>query len=128
MEWVERYLGIPYLERGRTLDGCDCWGLVRLVLKERFGIELPSLDGSYDHVDPELSARLINQTAPAVDARLVDTPCAGDVAVMRVRAATAHVGVFVSETHVLHTVRGRGPALETVKSLGNRIVEVRRVR
>lgn len=38
---VDQYLGIPYKPLGTTYKGCDCWGLVRLILKEQFNIELP---------------------------------------------------------------------------------------
>lgn len=40
--WVERYLRIPYRDMGRNGDGCDCWGLVRIVLAERADIHLPT--------------------------------------------------------------------------------------
>jgi len=34
--WASTYVGIPYRFAGRDRAGCDCWGLVRLVLAERF--------------------------------------------------------------------------------------------
>lgn len=37
----EKYLSIPYRAGGRDWSGCDCYGLVRLILKEEKGIELP---------------------------------------------------------------------------------------
>lgn len=42
MHWVQRYKGLPFSPRGRTRDGVDCWGVVRMVYAEVLGIELPS--------------------------------------------------------------------------------------
>lgn len=36
---IEKYLGIPYVHQGRSLDGLDCWGLLKCVYRE-FGFEL----------------------------------------------------------------------------------------
>ncbi len=48
--WAAGYIGIPFRERGRDRAGCDCWGLVRLVLGERFGVAVPSYAGDYESV------------------------------------------------------------------------------
>ena len=48
--WVEPYIGIPFVEGGRSVaddGGLDCWGLVTLIYREHYGIELPSYDGPY---------------------------------------------------------------------------------
>lgn len=49
---VRRYLGVPWLEDGRTLQGMDCLGLHLDVLRTQLGVDLP---------DPQVTVR-----APAV--------------------------------------------------------------
>jgi cell wall-associated NlpC family hydrolase len=38
-------VGLPFVDGGRCTAGVDCWGLVRLVLTERAGLDLPFYDG-----------------------------------------------------------------------------------
>ena len=36
--WQNKYVGIPYKDNGRDLDGMDCWGLARYVYNKEFNI------------------------------------------------------------------------------------------
>ncbi len=40
---IEKYLGVPYLHKGRDLTGLDCWGLIILIYKD-LGIDIFDLD------------------------------------------------------------------------------------
>ena len=103
--WVAEYIGIPFVSGGRDHTGCDCYGLVRLVLMERFGYTLPLLDAGYT------DARRLAETAPLFDAQLpllageqIDRPEPGSVAVLLYQGRTSHVGVFVDDEYILHTL------------------------
>lgn len=37
---IERWLGIPWVLNGESRQGCDCWGLVKLVYRDELGIGL----------------------------------------------------------------------------------------
>ena len=40
--WVEKYIGIPFVERGSDFAGCNCWGLARLVYHIELSVKLPA--------------------------------------------------------------------------------------
>mgnify|MGYP000138217874 CR=1 FL=1 len=44
-DWVSAYVGLPFKEGGRNRDGLDCYGLLRLVINERFGGAVPEYEG-----------------------------------------------------------------------------------
>jgi len=41
LEWINDYVGVPYVVNGRDRNGWDCWGLVLAVYRDRLGVELP---------------------------------------------------------------------------------------
>jgi cell wall-associated NlpC family hydrolase len=100
-------IGVPYLDRGRTLDGADCWGLACIILKEFFKIKLPALNGDYDSVE-ELEG--VHQTYMAkkdlFDPISFDNRAPGDLIVMRVKGLPVHVGVILDQTFMIHTLPG----------------------
>ena len=111
--WAAEYIGIPFLERGRDRAGCDCWGLVRLVLAERFGIEMPSYAGDYQTVaDHGRLADLIDHGrtniwdevwSPYLSSVLCPlTTAPGDLVLLRLHGLPIHVGVVAARGWMLH--------------------------
>lgn len=108
MNWVSSYVGLPFKERGLTRDGLHCWGLVRLVLAEQRGIELPSY-GEQSAADLVAAARFFRRDSRRDPWAKVDTPREFDVALMsamseepRPRVMEGHCGVMIDATTVLH--------------------------
>lgn len=56
MHWATRYIGVPYIIGGDKISGADCWGFVRLVLREQKGLRLPALAVGQDGNDDGLRA------------------------------------------------------------------------
>ena len=96
------YFGIPFKPHGRDFDGCDCYGLIRLVLLHEHNIELPIWNVDYtstrnhDELNNAISARYCNFDEVA-------GPRAGDVILMRLGSVfPVHIGVMIDEKHFLH--------------------------
>lgn len=103
--WAADYVGLKYREGGRSRAGLDCWGLVRLVLSDRAGIELPT-----HGVTRDVTAALRRGMA-GPEWNKVECPQALDVMVMvtptgKGHAAPMHVGVMVTPRLVLHIDEG----------------------
>ena len=121
--WATGYVGIPFLDLGRDRAGCDCWGLVRLVIAEQAGIALPSLATCYGSeanaagVGDAIEAERRSGAWDRIDA---GTEQPYDVVEMsgtaRVRGSgwvfgPLHVGVVVTSGWLLHVERGTAAVL-----------------
>ena len=126
--WVSNYLTIPFREKGRSTEGVDCWGLVRLVYAERFGVSLPDLSDRYTASDdgPVVEGVVGSETSPGGSWRLREgSPVeVGDVGVFRIRGLPSHVGVAVADGRFLHSLRGVDTTVEewTSPAWANRLV------
>lgn len=112
--WCEPYIGIPFRNRGRDRNGLDCFGLVRLVYAEVFGIDLPSYVGRYETTkDRALIARLFFEEATSVRWRRIPLEVAEppDIVTFTV-AGASHVGVLVTAGQFLHVLSGRETCIE----------------
>jgi len=48
---MDKFVGIPFVDRGRTFDGCDCWGLICILYYEIYNIILPDYPISSNDTD-----------------------------------------------------------------------------
>jgi len=115
------YVGIPFLERGRTRDGCDCWGLVRLVLHDEFGVDVPLFDGYSNLKSMRHIGQMCDEGKPLVAAARVDAPDPGIVVVMLVGPHPAHLGICVDDQHLLHVEKGCNAVYQRIDQVRHRI-------
>lgn len=112
-DWPVSYLGIPYLAGGDTHAGADCWGFFRLVMRERFGHEIPDVGISPDHLRALLAAFSGSALRNAWHAIPLDAATEGDGLLYAHREKWPdHVGIALSGGRVLHCVRGVGSMME----------------
>jgi cell wall-associated NlpC family hydrolase len=115
--WVEAYIGIPFKDRGRTREGLDCWGLVRLVLAEQYGVDLPSYEARYETTSDRVAvAKLFFQEATSSRWRRLTLAQAEppDALTMTV-LGVSHVGLLVAPERFLHVLPGRETCVERLR-------------
>lgn len=133
MNWVGKYVGIPFKSQGRDEQGCDCWGLVRLVYTKELQITLPSY-GEISATDLASVADNISQSyalEPWVEVVRKDVR-PFDVAVMKFHGSRhiGHVGVIVDSKNLIHTEKNFDAAIVPLDhlTLRHRLVSYRRHR
>ena len=116
-EWAGQYVGIPYIDYGRDQIGADCWGLVRLILTEQCGLELPenAIDPNRGDLCEQVIRHDIKDWFPieaghelALDP-VIMSGCYGDGRNMK--RAAMHLGVVVVPGVLIHTTEETGGAV-----------------
>jgi len=116
--WAQRYVGIPFAPDGHSAKGCNCWGLVHLVLKEQAGIVVPTYgDLSADDMIAAARAFAGASVQPPWQ-RIEPPPQAFDVVLMsamteeaRPRRISGHCGVCIDARAVLHVWKATAACL-----------------
>ena len=117
MHWAEELIGRPYRTGGQGPDAFDCWGLVRWVIAQRFGRELPAILVELDDLRAVLLAFRDHPERQRWTA--VQEPDEGDCVLLRQSRHPIHVGVWlgVDGGGVLHAVEGNGVVFQRVRDL-----------
>src|SRR5688572_28313555 len=121
------YVAIRFVDGGRDRSGCDCWGLVRLFLKEEFRIDVPEYGEISARELLEIQAAMQSATAPGGSWVKIDSVFKlrrGNVIVMyaydrvssKLQKGTSHVGVMVDRYRLLHVEKGTDSVLAQVTS------------
>ena len=115
MMWYGEYVGIPFHPLGRNRGGCDCYGLVKLVLEEQYKIELPEIREYLDPLNKERVDKVVDINIPLLSGKRLKEPKVGSVVVFLSEGYSSHIGIMVTEDLVLHTTKGTGSIIEPVK-------------
>ncbi len=105
--WVEPYLALPFVDRGRSRNGVDCYGLVRLIYQEQRGIELPSYTESYattaDH--QEITALLKQEVATQWREIALTEVATWDGLIFRILGQPTHFGMVLDPPWFIHALK-----------------------
>lgn len=129
MIWVNKYINIPYINKGRNFDGADCWGLIRIVYKDELNIDLPS----YGEVSSDDLAK-VHRKIEDVSEKWIEVTKEDiepfDICVMRAsgKRIVCHVGLVIDKKRILHVENKINSAIVELKDplIRERIVCFRR--
>lgn len=93
-EFIDKWFGVPWGDRGRSLEAIDCWNLVVEYYKDVLGIELRDAS-QFDNIETGFIDEVRNwEEVEQSDAGLVFTCYDGDTPL--------HVGICINSREVLH--------------------------
>lgn len=95
--WCDHYVSLPY-------DEVNCWGLVMLVYKEMYGIDLPKIT----------EQRELMKTGFWTEVQ--EDFQTGDVILFKSAIVERHVGIFLDDQYMLHADRHAGTVIERWKA------------
>lgn len=115
--WAVKYIGLKHVPGGRGAEGVDCWGLVRLVYRDEFQIELPMLPG--------VSQSSILSIAGAISSHVerdweeVYRPFDGCTVAMSQHKVIHHVGLFAEADggKIIHCWDKQNVIADTVRGI-----------
>ena len=115
---IHTYIGVPYMKRGRMMEGLDCYGLVMHVYDSFFGNgSLP--DFIYENNSSVLFAKEFHKHIHKIS---MEDAVVGDLVVFKLgcdapigigipevsSSGAVHMGVYLGGGRFLHSARGVG--------------------
>lgn len=116
-EWTQKYVGIPFVSGGRTEEGCDCYGLIRLILKNEYFINLPALKIDYHALESKETRVLFEKYVPVICSHKITAPEEKAVCLVRTTAGLlTHVGLYAGDGFIIHSRNKTGAVCERMNS------------
>lgn len=121
--WVSDWVGLPYLKRGRSADGCDCLGLFVLLSEFRLQRHIPD---PYCTIGSAIRGNVADANAQMYVQ--VHDPSEGDAILIRHKGFPIHVGYCIDHEWMLHTNPETGSVAErwTQSKWVNRVLGIYR--
>ena len=114
--WCAPFTRFEYADKGRGPAQFDCWGFVRHVEREQFGIvDLPDLASAYPSCeDHGAVADVVRRYKRLLAAAwvLVEDPRPGDIVILNVAQHPWHCGIVVAGRLMMHMLKGVNVGIE----------------
>jgi len=117
--WAAQYIGIPYRKHGRGRDGCDCWGLIDLVLREQLGTAWKPYEGVdwYKGQKPSVISKDALEYASGFTPVTPGAEQMGDGILIRMRGHPFHCALVLAPGWMLHTHEEANSVIENYRTM-----------
>lgn len=109
------YIGIPFEPHGRTHRGLDCYGLVRLVMAEMYGLATRDYR-DYASTRPKDCAGLFRGAQTDSEWKKIPNPMPGDVVLINILGMPAHCGIYAGNGDFVHASHEAGVCMERLSA------------
>ena len=114
-EFTNLAVGVPFLDRGRTFSGWDCWGLVVFAYQVCFNISLPGFDDISAYNSAAAGAFIAAQKKRYLEIS-PGQERGGDVIVLRHASWPCHTGLIIRPGLMLHVDEVHGTYVENYRT------------
>lgn len=114
MKAFTQYVTIPFKNHGRDFKGCDCWGLIKLILQDYYEIWIP--DYHISCLDYRAIHDQVEKDRPCW--QRIDKPVEPCLILFKLhnRAASIcnHVGLYIGNNEFIHTLKQHGATITSL--------------
>ena len=121
---IIKYLSIPFKDRGRDENGVDCFGLVQMIYRDEFEIQLPSyIEMNENEKDKKAICHAINSEKKLSGWLETTNPKFGNLIILNLLGRPLHLGVMLDNSSFIHCMKGKGTIIENTTDISwrNRI-------
>ena len=114
-DWINDWVGVPYLRNGRDANGIDCYGIVIVAYRDQLGKALPDwqTEDSHKAAARVFAKAMVKEVETDRAVRVTDDPIDWDILlVKRSRGMPHHMGIKLAHG-VLHSDEASGVRFDT---------------
>ena len=118
--WASKYIGLPYVPKGRDMEGVDCWGLCYLIWRNEFDILVPKYNEvSYTNPDDsDKIARIVEEESEKFWKEIqISEATTADCLIIRLRGLPMHVAFVIKPRIMVHSLEEYGSYLADYSSI-----------
>lgn len=113
--WASKYIGAEFQDGGRG-PKYDCWGLLRKVYSDEFGIELISYKADYSDTKDYKAIFSLFQEEHNNWSAVIGEPRVGDAIALRIVGLPIHFGIVCGDGKFIHTLEETNAVIERYDS------------